>query len=97
MRAHSRGALPPPLWPTPSQERLRLALAAASRSRVPTPALSASLAYVDTLRSPKLPANLIQAQRDFFGQHGYTRVDKPDGQSFTTKHWVPPPPPPPVE
>jgi 6-phosphogluconate dehydrogenase len=60
-----------------------------SRSRVshgvPVPAFSASLAYYDGLRSARLPANLLQAQRDFFGAHGYERVDKPAGQRFHTE------------
>ncbi|MDD2694713.1 MAG: NADP-dependent phosphogluconate dehydrogenase, partial [Anaerolineales bacterium] len=43
---------------------------------IPTPAMSASLAYFDSFRSPRLPANLIQAQRDLFGAHTYRRVDK---------------------
>jgi len=42
---------------------------------VPTPAFSASLAYYDSYRSERLPANLIQAQRDFFGAHTYERID----------------------
>jgi len=44
---------------------------------VPAPAFSASLAYYDSYRSPRLPANLIQAQRDFFGAHTYERTDRP--------------------
>ncbi len=44
---------------------------------IPTPAFSASLAYYDSYRSARLPANLIQAQRDFFGAHTYQRVDRP--------------------
>lgn len=44
---------------------------------IPVPAFSASLAYYDSYRSARLPANLIQAQRDFFGAHTYERVDKP--------------------
>jgi len=43
---------------------------------IPTPAMSASLAYFDSYRSARLPANLIQAQRDYFGAHTYERVDK---------------------
>ncbi|MDE0310797.1 MAG: NADP-dependent phosphogluconate dehydrogenase, partial [Caldilineaceae bacterium] len=42
----------------------------------PTPAFSASLAYYDSYRSSRLPANLIQAQRDFFGAHTYERTDR---------------------
>lgn len=44
---------------------------------IPTPAMSASLAYFDSYRSQRLPANLIQAQRDFFGAHTYERIDRP--------------------
>ena len=47
---------------------------------IPVPAFSASLAYYDSYRSARLPANLLQAQRDFFGAHTYERVDRPAGQ-----------------
>ena len=43
---------------------------------IPTPGMNASLAYFDAYRSPRLPANLIQAQRDYFGAHTYRRVDQ---------------------
>jgi 6-phosphogluconate dehydrogenase len=43
---------------------------------VPTPSFSASLAYLDSYRSPRLPANLLQAQRDYFGAHTYQRTDR---------------------
>ncbi len=59
-------------------------VAAAVRAGVPVPAFSASLAYFDSLRSPRLPANLLQAQRDFFGAHTYERVDRPEGEFFHT-------------
>ncbi len=49
----------------------------AIKAGVPAPAFSASLAYYDSYRSPRLPANLIQAQRDFFGAHTYHRIDRP--------------------
>jgi 6-phosphogluconate dehydrogenase len=52
---------------------------------VPMPAFSASLSYYDSYRSPVLPANLLQAQRDFFGAHTYERTDKPAGEFFHTK------------
>jgi 6-phosphogluconate dehydrogenase len=52
---------------------------------VPMPAFSASLGYYDSYRSPVLPANLIQAQRDFFGAHTYKRIDKSADQDFHTK------------
>ena len=51
---------------------------------IPVPAFSASLAYYDSLRSARLPANLLQAQRDFFGAHTYERIDRPEGQFFHT-------------
>jgi len=52
---------------------------------IPVPAFSASLAYYDSYRSGRLPANLLQAQRDFFGAHTYERVDRPAGQFFHTE------------
>ncbi|MCB1091836.1 MAG: NADP-dependent phosphogluconate dehydrogenase, partial [Verrucomicrobiae bacterium] len=52
---------------------------------IPAPAFSISLAYYDSYRSARLPANLIQAQRDFFGAHTYERVDKPAGEVFHTE------------
>lgn len=51
---------------------------------VPVPAMSASLSYYDSYRSERLPANLLQAQRDFFGAHTYERLDKPAGEFFHT-------------
>lgn len=51
---------------------------------LPTPALSSALAYYDGYRSEKLPANLLQAQRDYFGAHTYERVDQPRGRFFHT-------------
>jgi 6-phosphogluconate dehydrogenase len=55
----------------------RYAVAQAIEAGVPVPAFSASLAYFDSYRSPRLSSNLLQAQRDFFGAHTYERVDKP--------------------
>jgi 6-phosphogluconate dehydrogenase len=55
---------------------LRFIIQTAAGLGIPTPALMASLAYYDGLRAGHLPANLIQAQRDFFGAHTYERVDK---------------------
>ncbi|ALJ56467.1 6-phosphogluconate dehydrogenase, NADP(+)-dependent, decarboxylating [Candidatus Xiphinematobacter sp. Idaho Grape] len=60
-----------------SQEGWRSAISVALQNGVPVPAFGAGLAYYDSYRSPNLPANLIQAQRDFFGAHTYERVDKP--------------------
>jgi 6-phosphogluconate dehydrogenase len=54
---------------------------------VPTPAFSTALAFYDGYRSERLPANLLQAQRDFFGAHTYERLDKPRGQYFHT-NWT---------
>ncbi|MCS7238675.1 MAG: decarboxylating NADP(+)-dependent phosphogluconate dehydrogenase [Thermoguttaceae bacterium] len=51
---------------------------------IPTPAFSAALAYYDGYRSERLPANLIQAQRDYFGAHTYRRIDKPGAGPFHT-------------
>jgi 6-phosphogluconate dehydrogenase len=54
---------------------------------VPTPAISTALGFYDGYRTERLPANLLQAQRDFFGAHTYERVDKPRGQYFHT-NWT---------
>jgi 6-phosphogluconate dehydrogenase len=54
---------------------------------VPTPAFSTALAFYDGYRTGRLPANLLQAQRDFFGAHTYERIDKPRGQFFHT-NWT---------
>jgi 6-phosphogluconate dehydrogenase len=54
---------------------------------IPTPCLSSALAYFDGYRSERLPANLLQAQRDYFGAHTYERVDKPRGQ-FLHTNWT---------
>jgi 6-phosphogluconate dehydrogenase len=56
---------------------LRAAVAAGARAGLPLPGLMSSLAYLDGFRSPWLPANLIQAQRDCFGAHGFERTDRP--------------------
>ena len=54
---------------------------------IPTPAFSTALAFFDGYRTERLPANLLQAQRDYFGAHTYERVDKPRGQFFHT-NWT---------
>ena len=51
---------------------------------IPTPAFSSALAYYDGYRTERLPANLLQAQRDYFGAHTYERIDKPRGEFFHT-------------
>jgi 6-phosphogluconate dehydrogenase len=58
------------------QDDWRLVISEAIKAGVPAPGFSASLAYYDSYRSSRLPANLIQAQRDFFGAHTYQRIDK---------------------
>src|SRR6266404_285499 len=60
-----------------TQDNWRIAVGAAVEQGVAVPAFSASLAYFDSYRSARLPSNLLQAQRDFFGAHTYERVDKP--------------------
>jgi len=65
----------------------RKALVHAIESGVPTPAFSTALAFYDGYRTDRLPANLLQAQRDFFGAHTYERVDKPRGEFFHT-NWT---------
>src|SRR5438309_4716328 len=60
-----------------TQHNWRVAVSTAINQGVAVPAFSASLAYFDSYRSARLPANLLQAQRDFFGAHTYERVDKP--------------------
>ena len=67
-----------------SQAAWRDVVAGAVHAGIPVPAFSASLAYFDSLRSARLPANLLQAQRDFFGAHTYERTDRPEGQFFHT-------------
>ncbi len=65
----------------------RRAVAAGVANGIPLPAMSTALAYFDGYRSERLPANLLQAQRDYFGAHTYERVDKPRGQFFHT-NWT---------
>ena len=67
-----------------SQAVWREVVAAAVRGGIAVPAMSASLAYYDAFRSARLPANLLQAQRDFFGAHTYERIDRPPGEAFHT-------------
>ncbi len=55
---------------------LRSVLQKAIAARIPVPAFSSALAYLDSFRSPQLPTNLVQAQRDYFGAHTYRRIDK---------------------
>jgi 6-phosphogluconate dehydrogenase len=62
------------------QEEWRFVVRTGIACGIPSPALSASLAYYDAYRSPRLPANLTQAQRDFFGAHTYRRIDRNGAQ-----------------
>ncbi len=59
-----------------AQKRWRAVVALGAQNGIPLPAFGASLSYFDALRSAHLPANLTAAQRDFFGAHGYERIDK---------------------
>ncbi len=67
-----------------SQQNWREVVALAVSQGIPVPAFSASLGYYDSCRSARLSANLLQAQRDFFGAHTYERIDKPAGEFFHT-------------
>ena len=69
------------------QASWRKALIHAIELGVPTPAFSTALAFYDGYRTARLPANLLQAQRDFFGAHTYERIDKPRGEFFHT-NWT---------
>jgi 6-phosphogluconate dehydrogenase len=65
-------------------EGWRRLVAAAVAAALPVPAFGSALAFYDGFRSGRLPANLIQAQRDYFGAHTYERVDRPRGEFFHT-------------
>lgn len=65
----------------------RRVVTAAVSVGIPVPALSSALTYFDAYRTERLPANLLQAQRDYFGAHTYERVDKPRGEFFHT-NWT---------
>ena len=67
-----------------SQSSWREIVCLAIQNGIPVPAFSSSLGYYDSFRSENLPANLLQAQRDFFGAHTYERVDKGAGEFFHT-------------
>ncbi|MEW6260601.1 MAG: decarboxylating NADP(+)-dependent phosphogluconate dehydrogenase [Thermodesulfobacteriota bacterium] len=70
-----------------AQTGWRRAAALAIHLGIPAPALTAALAYYDGYRTERLPANLLQAQRDYFGAHTYERIDKPRGLFFHT-NWT---------
>jgi 6-phosphogluconate dehydrogenase len=65
----------------------RTTIAAAVTSGIPVPAFSTALAFFDGYRTARLPANLLQAQRDFFGAHTYERTDRPRGE-FHHTNWT---------
>ena len=67
-----------------NQASVRRVVTLAIQAGIPVPTFSSALAYYDSYRSPVLPANLIQAQRDLFGAHTYQRVDRPGTFHF---HW----------
>ena len=70
-----------------AQAAWRRVVAKAIEMGVPVPAMSSALAFFDGYRRERLPANLLQAQRDYFGAHTYERIDKPRGQFFHT-NWT---------
>ena len=70
-----------------AQAAWRRVVAAGVTNGIPLPAMSSALAYFDGYRTARLPANLLQAQRDFFGAHTYERTDKPRGEFFHT-NWT---------
>jgi len=70
-----------------AQESWRRVVSSAVSLGIPMPAIGAALAYYDGYRTARLPANLLQAQRDYFGAHTYERLDKPRGEFFHT-NWT---------
>jgi 6-phosphogluconate dehydrogenase len=70
-----------------AQKGWRNVVATAALNGIPVPALSSALGYFDGYRCENLPANLLQAQRDYFGAHTYERIDKPRGEFFHT-NWT---------
>jgi 6-phosphogluconate dehydrogenase len=69
------------------QEGWRRVVATAALKGIPVPAFATALAFYDGYRTARLPANLLQAQRDYFGAHTYERIDKPRGEFFHT-NWT---------
>jgi 6-phosphogluconate dehydrogenase len=72
---------------TDSQAGWRKVVMAAMQNGIPVPAIASALTYFDGYRTANLPANLLQAQRDYFGAHTYERIDKPRGEFFHT-NWT---------
>ena len=91
-RAYADGRSPENLMTDPffraelqrTEQSWRCAIADAVIYAIPVPAFSSALAYFDSYRTARLPAALIQAQRDFFGAHTYERTDRPEGEFFHT-------------
>jgi 6-phosphogluconate dehydrogenase len=69
------------------QDSWRRVIGEAARMGIPIPALSTALGFFDGYRAERLPANLLQAQRDYFGAHTYERIDKPRGEFYHT-NWT---------
>jgi 6-phosphogluconate dehydrogenase len=70
-----------------AQDSWRRVVASAVTNGIPAPSMSAALSYFDGYRAERLPANLLQAQRDYFGAHTYERIDRPRGEFFHT-NWT---------
>jgi 6-phosphogluconate dehydrogenase len=70
-----------------AQQSWRNVIAQAVVNGIPVPTLTAGLEYYDGYRCDRLPANMLQAQRDYFGAHTYERTDKPRGEFFHT-NWT---------
>ncbi|MBO7524412.1 MAG: decarboxylating NADP(+)-dependent phosphogluconate dehydrogenase [Verrucomicrobia bacterium] len=70
-----------------NQRAWRDVIATAAKKGIPVPAFSTALAFYDSYRAARLPINLLQAQRDYFGAHTYERIDRPRGQFFHT-NWT---------
>jgi 6-phosphogluconate dehydrogenase len=69
------------------QDAWRRTISRAVTAGIPMPAMSSAISFFDSYRSERLPANLLQAQRDYFGAHTYERVDKSEGEFFHT-NWT---------
>ncbi len=70
-----------------AEEGWRRVVATAVANGIPAPSMAAALNYFDGYRTDRLPANLLQAQRDYFGAHTYERIDRPRGEFFHT-NWT---------
>ena len=70
-----------------AQKGWRKVVSTAVQNGIPVPAFSSALAYFDGYRTERLPANMLQAQRDYFGAHTYERIDKPRGEFYHT-NWT---------